>query len=181
MKIGVSFGEFGLLSFVSGQIRAAFLIVCCFFSSAVIANEANSTAVTENIVLTVELADGQAIVFDMEMLQALETTTFVTSTPWFDSVREFAGVSLKDLFDAIGAPVVDVEAVALNDYFATIPTEQILTGDPMIAYAIDGEFMSVREKGPLWVVYPYDLNPDYQTDSVYNRSVWQLYLLREVQ
>jgi hypothetical protein len=32
----------------------------------------------------------------------------------------------------------------------------------------------VRDKGPLWVVYPYDSKPDYQSELIYVRSIWQL-------
>ena len=44
----------------------------------------------------------------------------------------------------------------------------------MIAYERNGAVMSVRDKGPLWIVYPYDSNPDYQTEEIYARSIWQL-------
>jgi hypothetical protein len=34
--------------------------------------------------------------------------------------------------------------------------------------------MSMRNKGPLWLVYPYDSNVALQTEAVYARSIWQL-------
>ena len=45
---------------------------------------------------------------------------------------------------------------------------------PILAYLNDGEEMPVRDKGPLWVVYPYDLNASYQSEVIYSRSIWQL-------
>ncbi|MFM7446066.1 MAG: oxidoreductase, partial [Tabrizicola sp.] len=47
-------------------------------------------------------------------------------------------------------------------------------GGPILAYLQNGEPMSVREKGPLWVVYPYDLKAEYQTEVTFSRSIWQL-------
>jgi hypothetical protein len=35
--------------------------------------------------------------------------------------------------------------------------------------------MTVREKGPLWIVYPYDKNEKFQTEEIYARSVWSLW------
>ena len=32
----------------------------------------------------------------------------------------------------------------------------------------------MRDKGPLWIIYPYDQNTDYQTEVIYSRSIWQL-------
>jgi hypothetical protein len=39
---------------------------------------------------------------------------------------------------------------------------------------MDGKTMSVRDKGPLWIIYPYDSSADYRTEVVYSRSIWQL-------
>jgi len=45
---------------------------------------------------------------------------------------------------------------------------------PILAYAMDGAPMLVRDKGPIWVIYPYDEGARYRTDTVYARSVWHL-------
>jgi len=34
--------------------------------------------------------------------------------------------------------------------------------------------MPVREKGPLWIIYPFDATNAYRTESHYARSIWQL-------
>ncbi|RYH00603.1 oxidoreductase, partial [Salipiger sp. IMCC34102] len=34
--------------------------------------------------------------------------------------------------------------------------------------------MQVRDKGPLWIVYPYDDTPEYRSEVIYSRSIWQL-------
>jgi hypothetical protein len=34
--------------------------------------------------------------------------------------------------------------------------------------------MTVRDKGPLWIVYPYDAKPEYRQELIYSRSIWQL-------
>ena len=39
---------------------------------------------------------------------------------------------------------------------------------------MNGEIMSLRDKGPLWVIYPYDQNAAYRSEVTYSRSIWQL-------
>jgi hypothetical protein len=46
---------------------------------------------------------------------------------------------------------------------------------------MDGNAMSVRDKGPLWVIYPYDSDAAYRTEVIYSRSIWQLDRLEVVQ
>ena len=117
---------------------------------------------------------GDAALFDRAMLEALPAQTFATSTIWTEGVRDFTGVALATLLDRVGAEGATLRATALNDYGVEIPVSDAVPGGPMVAYAMDGAPMSVRDKGPLWIVYPYDADAAYRTEVVYARSIWQL-------
>ncbi len=112
--------------------------------------------------------------FDMAMLKALPVTEFATTTIWTDGKIRFTGVRLKDLLTAVGAHGKTVHAVALNDYAIDLPLDEAMTGDPILAYAMNGQPMSVRDKGPLWIVYPFDASASFRSELVYSRSIWQL-------
>ena len=118
--------------------------------------------------------DGDSARFDLAMLEAMPAVTIETSTIWTDGVQSFTGVSLKDLLDRLGAEGSTVAASALNDYTVEIPVSDAVEGGPILAYAMNGKALSVRDKGPLWVVYPYDSKSEYQTEVIYSRSIWQL-------
>jgi hypothetical protein len=111
---------------------------------------------------------------DRDMLEAMTPTTITTSTIWTDGVHSFQGVSLKDLVAALEIQGATLRATAVNDYAVEIPLSDAVEGGPIIAYRIDGNEMSLREKGPLWVIYPYDANADYRKEVIYSRSIWQL-------
>ena len=117
---------------------------------------------------------GDRAVFDLEMLKALGEVTFQTSTPWTDGVQSFTGVSLEAVTRAVGVTEGTLTARAINDYAIEIPVSDAVEGGPILAYQLNGREMSVREKGPLWVIYPYDLNRDYQSEVAFARSIWQL-------
>ena len=134
---------------------------------------------TNEVVLTVsgqiERTNGDdSAQFDLAMLRALPRTGFSTSTIWTEGERRFDGVSLAALLKAIGAQGSRIVATALNDYSIEIPVQEMTSTLPIIAYELDGEEMSVREKGPLWIVYPYDSDSRYRSEKVYARSIWQL-------
>jgi hypothetical protein len=44
----------------------------------------------------------------------------------------------------------------------------------ILALKRDGEYMPVRDKGPLFVVYPYDSDPELRSQKFYSRSAWQV-------
>lgn len=112
--------------------------------------------------------------YDLAALQALPRTNFTTSTMWTEGPQMFDGVLLKDILDINGVTSGTISATAINDYAIEIPVSDAVVDGPIIAYALNGAPMSVRDKGPLWIVYPYDQNADYQSEVVFSRSIWQL-------
>ncbi len=112
--------------------------------------------------------------FDLAMLEHLGTTTIETKTPWFDGPVTFEGVPLSRLMSAVEASGKTIVAVALNDYSSEIPIEDISKYKVILALKRNGEYMPVRDKGPLFIVYPYDSAPELKSQTYYGRSVWQI-------
>lgn len=117
---------------------------------------------------------GSAARFDLDMLDRLPQAGFSTRTPWMDGPRHFSGVSGAGLVEAVGAGGVEVVASAINDYRVTIPVEDFRQSGLIIATRLNGEPIPVREKGPLWVIYPFDAEPRLRNEVFFGRSIWQL-------
>ena len=107
-------------------------------------------------------------------LREIGETTYETSTIWTEGIQSFTGVLLSDLLAHLDVTDGMMIATAINDYQIEFPVEDALEVGPMVAFFRNGERMSVREKGPLWIVYPYDTGPEFQTEIVHARSIWQL-------
>lgn len=112
--------------------------------------------------------------FDMAMLERLPQTSFTTRTPWYAQARKFTGPLLRDLLAAAGANGSTLRLVALNDYWVEIPVEDTALHDVIVARLLDDKPMAVRDKGPLFVIYPFDSSPELRNPVHYGRSAWQL-------
>jgi hypothetical protein len=113
------------------------------------------------------------------MLEKLPQKTFTTQTPWYPKPVTFTGPLLRDVLAAAGATKGGkIVATALNDYKTDIPFEDATKYDSIVAHRLDNKPMSVREKGPLFIVYPFDTAPELRTEMYYNRSAWQLHSLK---
>ena len=112
--------------------------------------------------------------FDLAMLDALPQTRFETSTIWTDGTAEYSGVELSTLLEAVEADGTQLLMTALNDYAIEVPASEAVSGGPILATRVDGNPLSVRDKGPIWVIYPFDDNEAYKTEVTYSRSIWQL-------
>ena len=113
-------------------------------------------------------ADGKAR-FDRAALEALST-----STPWTKGVQHFRGFPLPALLKIVGSTGDSIKAIALNDYSAVLPVEDSVAAGAFVAVRANGAAMSVRDRGPLWIVFPYDTDARLTTDAYLNRSVWQI-------
>jgi hypothetical protein len=136
-------------------------------------------APTDPIVLTLSgllrnTNDGALANFDMPMLEHLPQTSFTTKTPWYAQPRRFTGPLLRDVLRAAGAHGSVLRARALNDYRVDIPFEDAQRFDLIVARLLDGAPMPVRDKGPLFAVYPFDAQPELRNAIFYSRSAWQL-------
>ena len=116
----------------------------------------------------------EGAIFDLALLESLGTASFETSTQWTEGVAEFKGVSLHRLLDRIGADPAALEVIAINEYQIEVPASDAVEGGPILAWQQSGKLLSVREKGPLWLIYPYDMSAAYRTEKIYARSVWQV-------
>jgi hypothetical protein len=117
---------------------------------------------------------GQAADFDMEMLEGLGRLTLRTSTPWTDGTQVFRGVLMRDVLAAAGATGDTVRAIALNDYSYVIEVSDFLDFPVLIATDMNGDRMRVRDKGPLWIVYPRDDYAELRSKDIDYKMVWQL-------
>ena len=123
------------------------------------------------------MPDGQgaAVAFDRSELRALDQRQATMETPWTDGQVTFDGPLLSAVLKAAGANGKTVVIKALNDYSAEIPMEDVTGFATMLAMSMNGKDMSVREKGPLFLVYPFDTNPELYNEKYFSRSVWQIH------
>ena len=117
---------------------------------------------------------GDKAVFDMSMLERLPQHSLNPPTPWYPQPRKFTGPLLRDVLAAAGSKGSLLKAVALNDYRVEIPADDADRFDMVLARLLDDKPMTVREKGPLFIIYPFEQHADLRKTLYYSRCAWQL-------
>jgi hypothetical protein len=121
-----------------------------------------------------KIASGAGVNMDREAIEKLGVVSLQTTTPWHNGKVTFEGVPMRALLREVGANGTSVQALALNDYSTEIPMADFEKYNVILALKRDGEYMPVRDKGPLFIVYPYDSDPDLKSQKFYSRSAWQV-------
>lgn len=118
--------------------------------------------------------DGETAAFDREMLAELPGRKATMETPWTKGAVSFEGPLLREVLKAAGAEGKVIKVKAMNDYSADVPISDVNDYETILAERMDGKPMSVREKGPLFLIYPFDKNPELYNEKYFSRSVWQI-------
>lgn len=111
---------------------------------------------------------------DMATLATLPQHSFSAATPWFPAPVKFTGPLLRDVLALAGAGGTQLTAVALNDYKVQLPMADATRWDVVMARLLDDKPMSTRDKGPLFIVYPFHQVAELRSERYYSRSAWQL-------
>jgi hypothetical protein len=110
----------------------------------------------------------------MSGLKALPQRSFTTHTPWYQQPVTFTGPLVRDVLNASKVSGVTITAMALDEYKSRIPLSDVNKFDVILAHSINGEPLNPKNKGPLFIVYPFDSKKELQSVLYYQRSVWQL-------
>lgn len=128
-----------------------------------------------NVSGKIKVSNGpQGYGFTWDMLSALPQHQFRTRTPWHAGTPQFSGPLLRTVLDKVQAQGQTLRAIGLNDYAVELPASDAAEWDVIVALLQDGRPMPVRERGPLFIIYPFDERTELRRQQYFNRSVWQL-------
>ena len=142
-----------------------------------LAMSAGLTAHASDVELTLAgpAVDGETLELTMDDLEAMPQVTIVTESEFSDDAASYRGPLVRDLLARLGLDAAEtIRLIAANDYFVDIPTSDFEQYDVVLALEVDGQRLSRREKGPLWLMYPISDHSELRSE-VYNaRLIWQV-------
>lgn len=148
-----------------------------------VASAADLAMPSGKVILTIEgeiatsNAEGKAQ-FDQAMLEALPGREIRTRTPWTEGTTTFEGPLGMALLEAVGARGSRLAITAINDYSVEVPVSDLERHKVIFALRQNGELLKVRDKGPLFLVYPFDEDPALNSEVIQSRSIWQIRSIR---
>lgn len=147
-----------------------FLVLVMALSCAALAPPAGAAEAA----LTLRRGD-RILELSLEDLAALPQTTIVTGNEFTDGEVAYTGPLARTVLETLDLD--DVEALrftAANDYAIEIPTRDFDDYDAILAMQADGKPLSRRDKGPLWLMYPFSDHAELRQGGYVNRLIWQL-------
>lgn len=112
--------------------------------------------------------------FDLTMLKSLPQVSVTTHNPWSEGQHTYTGFSITALLKQLENSGSRLKITALNHYQTEIPLSDFVELGAIFATHKDGQPMSIRNLGPIMVIYPFDQNEELKIEQYYGRSIWQI-------
>ena len=91
-----------------------------------------------------------------------------------DTVSTVRGLEIRPLLKSLDLQGNNLYVEALDGYALDVPRADIEKYKVLLAVEVDGKRLTVREKGPAWVVYPVSDHKELDAPVFEARSVWQI-------
>ncbi|MBL4917413.1 molybdopterin-dependent oxidoreductase [Tabrizicola sp. DMG-N-6] len=129
--------------------------------------------------LKITAPDGTVTELDEEGFARLPWHEVTTHTRWTDGPQQFRGPLLRDVLELAGAGEGvlqgrELRMTAMNEFQVDIPASDAWDFRPILAREMNGRTMRIRDKGPIWLIYPRDDIAALQNPVIDERWIWQL-------
>ena len=161
------------------MVRALAATVLLLLAACGAASACSLPSPATDVILTVEgmiseCNEGAEVRMDRAMIEALPHTQVKTANPWDQESSTYEGFLLRDLMKYVKASGRTATFSALNDYRSDITLSDMDKYDVILAFKRNGQDLPVRDKGPLFVVFPFSDVPELANEARYAQSVWQV-------
>lgn len=120
---------------------------------------------------------GDSAQLDRKMLAALPQHKLTTTMAWVskkERPHDYVGFSAMDLLKLVDGSGDVLRIRALNQYVIDIPISDFEKYGAIFAIKKDGKDISIRNLGPIMVLYPFDDNEELRNEVYYWRAIWQV-------
>lgn len=141
---------------------------------------------TEPVILTIygdiQLHDQRyaRIDFTLSEMKALSQADITTAHPWSAQAQHYSGIDLSILLEFLFAQkaIKTLSLEGLNGFSMALEWSSIQDFSPIIAWQENSQLMSRRDKGPLWLMLPFDSVSKVKQADFLHYMVWQLRTIR---
>lgn len=134
-----------------------------------------SLQATEKVLLDINFSSGLGDKqYTLSQLLQLPQHEVTTNLPWTEEQHTYSGPYLDDVLKSAQATGQWLCFEALDKYKVTLNYDRIKAFKPILALKRDGQLLTIRTKGPIWLILPVD---DHETlnAALYNDfMVWHL-------
>ncbi|MBD3657100.1 hypothetical protein [Marinobacter sp.] len=115
-------------------------------------------------------------------LDNLTQRSIRTHSPYYKGQVEFSGPMLVDLLTSVAGQdigdYIGISLYALNNYVVHTTFGELKRIEALLATRREGKRLSIRERGPYWIILPLTDRKELDSEHFHKLMVWQLQKIR---
>jgi len=128
--------------------------------------------------INLQISTGLVQSWSLGKVDALSQQRTTTHSPFFPGTKTFSGPLLADLLAAaLSAEPKEstpIKLIALNNYSIQTTFGKLKHADAIVATRKNDLPMSIKDRGPFWIIFPLTKRPDLENEDFYRLMIWQL-------
>jgi len=112
--------------------------------------------------------------YTLKQLQQLPQHDIETIIPWTNETHRYRGPYLEDVFTLANVKGEWLTMYALDHYQISVNFKKIKKYKPILALQVDGKLLTIRSKGPIWLIFPMSDYEELNAAIYHDYMVWQL-------
>ncbi|MEF1289037.1 hypothetical protein [Vibrio sp. M260118] len=116
----------------------------------------------------------QGVEFDQAMIDQLQQVTVQTNNHVVEQTVEYKGPTISSILELVKSRGESVRIIAWDDYVVTVPVSDLDKYQVLLATHEAGKRLTIDDKGPFFVVFPFADHAELRNDFYYSLSVWQV-------
>lgn len=118
--------------------------------------------------------EGESKQYTQAQLLAFPQHEITTNLPWTEEKHTYSGPYLEDVLQASQVAGQWLSIEALDKYKVDVNFEKIKEFKPILALKRDGKLLTIRTKGPIWLILPVDYHSELSAALYNDFMVWHL-------
>lgn len=102
-------------------------------------------------------------------------SSIITNTPWHDDLAKYTGVTLENFLQQYGdSEISKISISAMNGYIVDEDIGTFVNAGAMLVWLMNDHPISVHNKGPIIIVFPWYQNNSLRQDFFTSLAVWHV-------
>lgn len=158
-----------------GSIRKFTLITFVIFAIFAIFIENNSLRADTRLEFSLQIQNQEEYMVYIDDIDEKYIEYISTSTPWHDDIAKYTGILIQNFLDQYeDGEFSEISISAMNGYTVDSDIRTFVNAGAMLVWLMNDAPISVHNKGPIVVIFPWSQNGSLREDIFTSLAVWHV-------
>ena len=135
----------------------------------------NSSKAGTGIGISLKIQNQEEYMVNIDDIDEKYVKSISTNTPWHDDIAKYTGITIQNFLDQYkNGEFSEISISAMNGYAVDADIRTFVNAGAMLVWLMNDAPISVHNKGPIVVIFPWSQNGSLREDIFTSLAVWHV-------